>query len=454
MERNLTETPKRFSLSSFARRWWLIPIAVAATALAGFGAAQLKENNYASSSWIVASSDDGSPGPGRGFDASRLALTYATSLAEDDQLINHIATAIGKSTDEVDDHFTVLNQPDTAALRLRYRDDDPAVAQAGSRAAAEGVVGSQPVASSVTPGTLSQVQVADDPKKGTNLTVLGLILGAALGLGLALILMFAWERADPRVDDPHDAQALTGIPTTRLDDLTPSRASALLERWLALSGKSAPRVTIVPTSKMEPLGGLTAGWLYGLHTDGPALTSDSNGSSGDQATHETPAVAPEPDEQVDEATPWRSRWHRPAVAPSPYPAPGLPTPAEADPGQQTVAVEPDEFRPEHITDPQYGGVSRSASERVTLTAAGQPGSDTGPEVEAIRSDVLVILAQKAVRNSELLDLVETVTKFGRHPTWILMVDSQRKVEKLMDRAQQAGVSLRAPNGSPPPATRN
>ena len=270
MERNLTETPKRFSLSSFARRWWLIPIAVAATALAGFGAAQLKENNYASSSWIVASSDDGSPGPGRGFDASRLALTYATSLAEDDQLINHIATAIGKSTDEVDDHFTVLNQPDTAALRLRYRDDDPAVAQAGSRAAAEGVVGSQPVASSVTPGTLSLVQVADDPKKGTNLTVLGLILGAALGLGLALILMFAWERADPRVDDPHDAQALTGIPTTRLDDLTPSRASALLERWLALSGKSAPRVTIVPTSKMESLGGLTAGWLYGLHTDGPA----------------------------------------------------------------------------------------------------------------------------------------------------------------------------------------
>ena len=291
MERNLTETPKRFSLSSFARRWWLIPIAVAATALAGFGAAQLKENNYASSSWIVASSDDGSPGPGRGFDASRLALTYATSLAEDDQLINHIATAIGKSTDEVDDHFTVLNQPDTAALRLRYRDDDPAVAQAGS-APPQRVSWAPAVASSVTPGTLSQVQVADDPKKGTNLTVLGLILGAALGLGLALILMFAWERADPRVDDPHDAQALTGIPTTRLDDLTPSRASALLERWLALSGKSAPRVTIVPTSKMEPLGGLTAGWLYGLHTDGPALTSDSNGSSGDQATHETPAVAP------------------------------------------------------------------------------------------------------------------------------------------------------------------
>ena len=129
MERNLTETPKRFSLSSFARRWWLIPIAVAATALAGFGAAQLKENNYSSSSWIVASSDDGSPGPGRGFDASHLALTYATSLAEDDQLINHIATAIGKSTDEVDERFTVLNQPDTAALRLRYRDDDPAVAR-------------------------------------------------------------------------------------------------------------------------------------------------------------------------------------------------------------------------------------------------------------------------------------------------------------------------------------
>ena len=130
-------------------------------------------------------------------------------------------------------------------------------------------MGSQPVASSVTPGTLSLVQVADDPEKGTNLTLLGIVLGAALGLGLALILMFAWERADPRVDEPLDAQALTGIPATRLDELTPSRASALLERWLALSGKPAPRVTIVPTAKMESLAGLTAGWLYGLHTDGP-----------------------------------------------------------------------------------------------------------------------------------------------------------------------------------------
>ena len=71
-------------------------------------------------------------------------------------------------------------------------------------------------------------------------------MGALLGLGLGIILMLAWERADPRLDQPADVHALTGIPTTRLDDLTPSRAAALLERWLGLANSPNARVAMVP----------------------------------------------------------------------------------------------------------------------------------------------------------------------------------------------------------------
>ena len=96
MERNLTETTKRFALRSLKRRWWVLPLAILATALAGYGAASLKKDTYTASSWVIATSDTGRQGPGQAFDASRLALSYASSLSEDDQLIAYVARAINR----------------------------------------------------------------------------------------------------------------------------------------------------------------------------------------------------------------------------------------------------------------------------------------------------------------------------------------------------------------------
>ena len=333
MERNLTETTKRFALRSLKRRWWVIPLAVLATALAGYGAASLKKETYSASSWVIATSDTGTRGPGQAFDASRLALSYASSLSEDDQLIAYVAQAINRPRDEVDDNLSTLNQTDTAVIRLRYRDEDRQVATAAARAAAEGAVGARPVAASVTPGTLSLVQLASEPEKSTDLIALGVGVGALLGLGLGIILMLAWERADPRLDKPADVQALTGIPTTRLDDLTPSRAAALLERWLGLANRANARVAVVPTRKMQPLADQVAGWLYGLHVDGPELAppapTNGAGPRPDEGMPEDPSQ-PAADEysgsdenEFEGLTPssdrghepWRSRWFRPATAP-------------------------------------------------------------------------------------------------------------------------------------------
>jgi capsular polysaccharide biosynthesis protein len=450
MERNLRETTKRFALRSLRRRWWVIPLAVLATALAGYGAATLKKETYSASSWVIATSDTGTRGPGQAFDASRLALSYASSLSEDDQLINYVAQAINRPRNEVDDNLSTLNQTDTAVLRLRYRDEDRQVATAAARAAAEGAVGQRPVASSVTPGTLSLVQLATEPERSTNLIALGLGVGALLGLGLGIILMLAWERADPRLDKPADVQALTGIPTTRLDDLTPSRAAALLERWLGLANRPNARVAMVPTKKMQPLADLVAGWLYGLHVDGPELSppAPTNGAglrngegtpehpSSDETDFEGLTPASDPGQE-----PWRSRWFRPATAPSPGPW-EADQPTEQVPAQGAIAAAQSEApAAPHVPAPATSDIPHG--ERVTLVAGGPGGSASAPEVEALRSDLIVLLVQSSATSREVLELVETLEQFGRRPAWALMVNSQRKLLREMDNAQARGVSLRS-----------
>jgi len=528
MERNLAGTTKRFALSSLKRRWWVIPLAVIATALAGYGAASLKKETYTASSWTIATADTGSRGPGRAFDASRLALSYASSLSEDDQLISYIAEAINRPRDEVDDRFSTLNQTDTAVIRLRYRDEDPEVATRAARAAAEGSVGSRPVATSVTPSTMQLVQLATEPERSTDVLALGLAVGAALGLGLGIILMLAWERADPRVDEPGDVTALTGIPATRLDDLTHSRAAALLERWVALSGKRSARVAIIPTPRTQPVADQVAGWLYGMHVDGPDLdrggaataaapakgrsangSSDDleaeadkrggNGRQGAAGSGETSERAADSDEgsgngqgdgsssperveyfhrpepaaddpsrdAADRGARWRSRWYRPATAPTPAsgaPAGGQPVrdigatepsaPAERETAGSDAPVgsplrEPEgepigaqgRPAPDRVATSSMTAAEVSRDDRLTLVAGGSAASDAAPEVEALRSDLIVLLVEKAATTREVLDLVATLEQFGRRPSWVLTIGSRRKVGKSMDKAQASGVNL-------------
>ncbi len=459
MERNLRETSRRFALSAVKRRWWVIPLAVLATALAGYGAANIKKETYTASSWVIANADTGTRGPGRAFDASRLALSYASSLSEDDQLIAYISRAIDRPVKEVDDRFSTLNQTDTAVLRFRYQDEDRDVATRAARAAAEGAVGEQPIASSVTPGTLALVKLAREPEKSTDIIALGLGVGALLGLGLGVILMLAWERADPRVDDAADAQALTGIPATRVDDLTPSRAAALLERWLTLADRPDARVAVVPTAKTQPIVDQVAGWLYGLHVDGPELSPPATNGIGPSESDPQTAESEDPGQERalepagQGAGSWRSRWYRPATAPGPYPESGSGEPSSFDPM-------PDFGQPPTIVGPERQTTETEASpaiphgERVTLVAGGPGGSSTAPEVEALRSDLIVMLVQSGAKSREVLDLVNTLEQFGRRPAWTLMIDSERKVVKRMVEAQASGVSLRTASQSAGTSTRN
>ena len=83
----------------------------------------------------------------------------------------------------------------------------------------------------------------------------------------------------------------------------------------------------------------------------------------------------------------------------------------------------------------------SRDDRLTLVAGGSAASDAAPEVEALRSDLIVLLVEKAATTREVLDLVATLEQFGRRPSWVLTIGSRRKVGKSMDKAQASGVNL-------------
>ena len=91
---------------------------------------------------------------------------------------------------------------------------------------------------------------------------------------------------------------------------------------------------------------------------------------------------------------------------------------------------------------------------MTLVAGGPGGSASAPEVEALRSDLIVLLVHSSATSREVLELVDTLEQFGRRPAWALMVNSQRKLGREMDKAQAAGVSLRSGDQASSAASRN
>ena len=94
---------------------------------------------------MLTSSGGGRLGPGYGDQAVKLGPSYASSIADDAQVLRFVARRLNTSVDEVDDHATVKNDKDTAVLRLRYRAGDDDEAEKGAWAMADAVTGRSPM---------------------------------------------------------------------------------------------------------------------------------------------------------------------------------------------------------------------------------------------------------------------------------------------------------------------
>jgi hypothetical protein len=340
---------KRLSLRGLRRRLWLIPLAVAAVVAVAFGVSAVRGDSTTAQSVVVVTSHPGPKGPGYASEAAKLALTYAGVLEQDPVVLDRIGTAVGRSRDDVRDRFSVVNDTDTAVLRLRFRDDDRGRAALGATTAAQAIAGSRPASPRVGPDSVELVKPAGLPAKATTgLSTAALVAAGLLGLLLGAILLVAWERADPRVDDVADAGA-TGLATSLLDTMSPATAAALVERWGVMTDGRPARVAVIP------------------------------------ATKRLAALAPEV-----------SAW-----------------------------------------------LARAASEvqrarRLEIVVGGLPGSGTADEVEALRSEVNVVLAPLGIRERDLERALGALEQFDVPAQWLLLTGSPRRLRGRLQRDRPAG----------------
>lgn len=269
------------------RRGWLVVLPVLLVpALAAFAGDSQPGKTLAEAVTVVPAGA-GADGPGDAVQATQLAQTYIEAIPLDGEVTAAVAEVVDRPADEVEESITVVGNPETSVLRLRYEDPDGDRALAGTAALLEAVTGRRPAARSVAPRSLEVVREADVLRESGGGGSSALIpIGLFLGLCLGVVLAAAWERSDPRIDGPSELAAAAGTPATALGDVAPGNIEALLERWRRLAGDGAgPQVVglLAGTERSEDLVRPAANALAGLsaangHVLRVATGSGPNGS--------------------------------------------------------------------------------------------------------------------------------------------------------------------------------
>ncbi len=192
-----------------------------------------------------------SAGPTEGInpdDADHLAQTYAGVIPSDDTLLGDVGKTIGESSSTVSQNLSVVNEQNTSLLQISFKSSQPNQAAEGARTAARLLTGANPVAAGIVPSSLQVVSLPKNPGPAAKSKSKAIVIGAALGLVLGIVLLIAWERSDPRIRDARELSTQIGCPATPVDRLSPNAAYALLERWASLTEHVPARVAVLPAS--------------------------------------------------------------------------------------------------------------------------------------------------------------------------------------------------------------
>jgi capsular polysaccharide biosynthesis protein len=181
-------------------------------------------------------------------DADHLAQTYAGIIPTDDRLLGDVGKAVGESSATVGENLSVVNQQNTSLLEISFKSSQPNQAAEGARTAARLLTGPAPAAAGIVPSSLQIVSLPKNPGPAAKSKGKAVVIGAALGLVLGIVLLIAWERSDPRIADARELSSQIGCPATPVDRLSPNASYALLERWASLTEHVPARVAILPAS--------------------------------------------------------------------------------------------------------------------------------------------------------------------------------------------------------------
>jgi capsular polysaccharide biosynthesis protein len=207
--------------------------------------------------------------------SNKLARTYSGLIPEDREVLTALANRLKVSPAEAQSKLSVLNDEETALVRVTYTDADPQTARDAVEAVADSVTGDRPSSSSVSPGSLTLVSLPDNAVANSSGVGASVPIGLVLGLCLGLILLVALERADPRVDSSEELGEETSAPASSFEALSSESIIALLERWTTLAGRQDATIAFVPVnSAATPLArGVHGRFLSAADAEGWPVTS-------------------------------------------------------------------------------------------------------------------------------------------------------------------------------------
>jgi capsular polysaccharide biosynthesis protein len=234
------------------RRGWLLAVTTALVAVCAYLVGSMRPAVYSAEAvGVVSANARLTPDQ-----ANQLAITYARLIPNDEAIAATAARSLRTAPSDVLRRLSVFNDLNTALLRIDYRAATPEGARAGAEAVLQAVTGGRPVSPNIAPNTIgvvAQPRRAASSRSVPALVAVGLILGLALGA----VLIVAWERMDPRIDDLSQLSSELACPASSFQALSDPSTAALLERWKALSRQPLARrpqlrVALLPvTSRAE-----------------------------------------------------------------------------------------------------------------------------------------------------------------------------------------------------------
>lgn len=226
------------------RRGWLIVATTLIAALAAQALSSGRDPEVAAEVILLVPSGATREDPGAAGEATRLAVTLANALQEDDIVLETAADEVGLPVEEIRDGLTVTSVPDTSLIEVRFESTDEDAAVEVVETIAEAITGPSPATPVVPRGGLSMVSSSRVVDDGTP-ELPAIPMGAIPGFVLGLLLVGLWERADPRVDSVKQLRAVTSFPVTDARTVTRSSVEAHLQSWKELTPKKSRMVLFV-----------------------------------------------------------------------------------------------------------------------------------------------------------------------------------------------------------------
>jgi capsular polysaccharide biosynthesis protein len=232
------------------RRGWVLVVTTGLAALSAFLVGGARPVVYTADATLIVQSGASRGDPGNANEATSLAVTYSRLIPHDTRIIGYLAGLLNEDPDQVQRQITVLTDPETSLLRVRYSDAEPSRAVLAARELANAVAGLRRVTPAIAPGAAVLVAyptMASPSSSGGHDVV---PVGAFLGLMLGAVLVVAWERADARIDDRGALRNQTGCPVSLIDGRVRGVVMALLRHWQATAAPEgqAIRIALLPSA--------------------------------------------------------------------------------------------------------------------------------------------------------------------------------------------------------------